>query len=65
MAKENILGRHEVLHMSSYFMLNIDKYLLEHPEVKKMPEWENLAHTAHQALFDLYQSVGAATLDNV
>lgn len=60
MTDHNELGRHEVLHMSSYFMLNLETYLLQHPEVQKVAEWEDLARKAHEALCELYQAIGSA-----
>lgn len=65
MTDHNVLGRHEVLHMSYYFMLNIETYLLQHPEVQKVAEWEELARTAHEALCELYQAIGSATIEKI
>ncbi|HBD12683.1 MAG TPA: hypothetical protein DCZ13_11085 [Porticoccaceae bacterium] len=53
---------HEVLHMTSFLMRSVDTELLEHPAIQKNEHWSTLAEKAHQALFDLYQSIGAASL---
>ena len=53
---------HEVLHMTSFLMSSVDAELLEHPAIQSNDDWSALADRAHQALFDLYQSIGAATL---
>ena len=50
---------HEALHMACFLMRSVDSELLEHPAIKGDPHWSRLADTAHQALFDLYQAIGA------
>ena len=52
---------HEVLHMASFLMRSVDAELLEHPAIQANADWLRLAETAHGALFDLYQAIGAAT----
>ena len=53
---------HEALHMASFLMRSVDTELLEHPAIKENEEWSALAQKAHQALLDLYQSIGSASL---
>lgn len=53
---------HEALHMSSFLMRSVDDELLEHPAIQENEDWSALAQKAHQALFDLYQSIGGASL---
>ena len=53
---------HEVLHMSSFLMQSVDHELMEHPAIQGNEEWSALAAKAHQALFDLYQTIGASTI---
>ena len=53
---------HEALHMASFLMRSVDAELLEHPAIQENEEWSALAKQAHQALFDLYQSIGGASL---
>lgn len=53
---------HEVLHMSSFLMQSVDRELLEHDAIKNNREWRLLAETAHEALHELYQAIGAAHL---
>ncbi len=52
-------GCHEALHMASFLMQAVDTELCDHPAVKQNPAWEALATRAHDALFDLYQAIGA------
>jgi len=56
-------GRHEVLHMSSFLMGAVAEQLLEHEQIASNPEWKALANRAHDALFDLYQAIGASRLE--
>lgn len=56
------LHTHEVLHMTSFLMRSVDVELLEHSAIQGNDEWLALAKNAHQALFDLYQSIGADSL---
>ena len=53
---------HEALHMASFLMRSVDGELLEHPAIQENEEWSALAAKAHQALFDLYQLIGSASL---
>jgi len=53
-------GCHEALHMASFFMESVDRGLVAHPTVTLNPEWFALASQAHDALFALYQAIGAA-----
>ncbi|SDE25460.1 hypothetical protein [Rhodospira trueperi] len=55
-------GCHEALHMASFLMEAVDGHLMEHPAVTLNPEWFALAAQAHDALFALYQAIGAAHL---
>ncbi|MEM7569239.1 MAG: hypothetical protein AAF337_05535 [Pseudomonadota bacterium] len=60
--KNEALLRHEALHMASFLMRSVDTELLESQAIKQNEAWLALAQTAHQALFDLYQSMGAAAV---
>jgi hypothetical protein len=62
MAKKDDYSRHEALHMSWFLMDAADRALLEHDAIKAKPEWAALAGKAHQALYDLYQAIGAEHL---
>lgn len=63
-SKEKLLT-HEILHMTSFLMRSVDAELLEHPAVQGNDDWAELAANAHQALFDLYQAVGAVASPDV
>lgn len=58
----NDYGRHEALHTASVIAEMVETHLINHPEIEKVPEWEDLAEKAHQALFDLYQAIGEVHL---
>jgi hypothetical protein len=62
MAKNDDYSRHEALHMSSFLMDAVARALMEHPAIRAKPEWAALVEKAHQALFDLYQAIGAEHL---
>ena len=51
---------HEALHMASFLMRSVDAELLEHPAIQENEDWSALVKQAHQALFDLYQFIGAS-----
>ena len=53
---------HEALHMASFLLRSVDAELLEHPAIQENEDWSTLAEKAHQALFVLYQSIGAESL---
>lgn len=59
MSQLDSFGRHEALHMASFLMGAIDEQLLSHAQVQANPEWKALAETAFDALFSLYQAIGA------
>lgn len=52
-------GRHEVLHMAAFLSKAMASELGDHAQVRANPAWKALADTAGQALWDLYQAVGA------
>ena len=60
--KKTPLLAHEALHMASFLMRSVDTELMEHPVIQNNDDWTALAEKAHQALFDLYQSIGAVSL---
>ena len=62
--KPDSYSRHEALHMASFFMNAIDRELKEHDYVKSEQDCLALAEKAHQALFDLYQLIGAKHLND-
>jgi hypothetical protein len=53
-------GCHEALHVASLLMEEVDRHLAEHPAVALNPDWYRLAVRAQEALFELYQEIGAA-----
>lgn len=55
-------GCHEALHVASMLSALVDERLCDHPAVLLVPEWYALAERAQEALFDLYQAIGAAHL---
>lgn len=55
-------GCHEALHMASVLMMTVDRELCEHPAVQQNKEWAALADKARQALYELYQKIGARHL---
>lgn len=57
------LGCHEAMHSTAIVLDLLDDRLLQHPAVASNPEWFRLASRASEALFNLYQSMGAAQLD--
>jgi hypothetical protein len=63
MAEMDDYGRHEVLHMASFLSRAVAAELGEHAQVQAKPEWKALADQAAEALWALYQAVGAAHLD--
>lgn len=63
MTRNEVLKDHEALHMSAFLMRSVAVELLEHDAVRSRPEWRQLAKRAHQALFDLYQTIGREAAD--
>lgn len=59
MPQSDEFGRHEVLHVSSILCDQVDRYLLDHDQIRQNAEWQALAASAHDALFRLYQAIGA------
>jgi hypothetical protein len=55
-------GCHEALHMTSVLVRMVSTELMEHEAIIQNSEWFALADKAHQALLDLYQSIGAKHL---
>lgn len=56
-------GFHEATHTASIILDLVDEQLLHHPAIAGNSEWFRLASKASEALFNLYQSMGAAQLD--
>jgi len=52
-------GCHEAFHMASVFSATVDRELLDHGAILARPEWFALANRAFDALFALYQAIGA------
>lgn len=50
---------HEALHMSSFLMQAVESELMDHDAIKTNPARMELATAAFDALFELYQSIGA------
>jgi hypothetical protein len=48
--------------MSSFFLDAVDSELLEHPALLAQPDLFAKAHAVHQALYELYQAIGAVHL---
>lgn len=55
-------GFHEAVHTTSIVLDLVDDQLLHHPAIAGNDEWFKLAARASEALFNLYQSMGAAQL---
>ncbi len=55
-------GFHEAVHTTSIVLDLVDDQLLHHPAIAGNSEWFQLAARASEALFNLYQSMGAAQL---
>ena len=55
-------GCHEALHVASMLCDSVDRYICDHPAVLGDPEWYQLASEAQDALFNLYQAIGAKHL---
>ncbi len=55
-------GFHEAVHTTSIVLDLVDDQLLHHPAIAGNSEWFRLAAKASEALFNLYQSMGAAQL---
>lgn len=58
------IGFHEATHTASIVLDLLDQHLLRHPAITANPEWFRYASRASEALFNLYQSMGAAQLDH-
>ena len=56
-------GCHEAFQMTSFLANAVASELLEHGAVIQDAEWSEMAERAHQALFELYQAIGARHLD--
>lgn len=54
------LGCHEALHAASIALDMVERQLLDHPSIVVRKDWYAKTVEAHQALFDLYQSIGGA-----
>ncbi|MDF1634883.1 hypothetical protein [Mycoplana sp. MJR14] len=55
---------HEATHTASIVLDLVDQHLLHHPAIAANPEWFRHASKASEALFNLYQSMGAAQLEH-
>ncbi len=53
-------GFHEAVHTTSIVLDLVDDQLLHHPAIAGNAEWFRLAARASEALFNLYQVMGAA-----
>lgn len=51
-------GCHEALHMASFLIDAVDEQLVGHPAIQANADWQKLATTALDALFELYQAIG-------
>ena len=57
-------GFHEAVHTTSIVLDLVDDQLLHHPAIAGNSEWFQLAARASEALFNLYQAMGAAQLSS-
>lgn len=57
-------GFHEATHTASIVLDLLDQHILHHPAIAGNPEWFRYASRASEALFNLYQSMGAAQLEH-
>jgi hypothetical protein len=53
-------GNHELLDRTYLVMNLLEQHVLDHPACLREPSWYALANRAFDALFELYQEVGAA-----
>lgn len=58
------IGCHEATHTASIVLELLDQHLLHHPAIAGNAEWFRLASRASEALFNLYQVMGAAQIDH-
>ena len=58
------VGFHEATHTASIVLDLLDQHLLHHPAIAGNPEWFRYASHASEALFNLYQSMGAAQVEH-
>jgi hypothetical protein len=61
--KPGTFGCHEALHTSALLIDLVGCRLMEHGAILQDRTWYALAGKAHQALFDLYQAIGAVHLE--
>ena len=64
MPKLDKFGRHEALHMSSFFARVVEEELLNHPHIEANPAWHQLTEKACEALNELYQAIGAQSSED-
>ncbi|MCF3638739.1 hypothetical protein LXM94_01975 [Rhizobium sp. TRM95111] len=57
------LGGHEATHTASIVLDLLDQHLVAHPAIVGDAQWFRLASRASEALFNLYQAMGAAQID--
>ncbi|HVK90939.1 MAG TPA: hypothetical protein VM468_05960 [Mycoplana sp.] len=57
------IGCHEATHTASIVLDLLDQHLLHHPAIAGNPEWFRYASHASEALFNLYQSMGSAQIE--
>lgn len=57
-------GGHELLDRTHLVLNLIDEHILDHPACLRDPAWYALANRAFDALFKLYQQVGAVHLED-
>lgn len=50
-------GTHECLDRT-FLVMELLSYVSEHPQVVSEPEWKDMADSAHQQLWLLYQAIG-------
>ncbi len=50
---------HEALHVSSLVMNLVERELMEAPAIAADPDWFRRVYSIREALFDLYQTIGA------
>lgn len=56
-------GCHEALHMAAFVLDVIDRELVEHPAIKHTPKYRKLAVAGLDAIYELYQAIGADHLE--
>jgi hypothetical protein len=56
-------GCHEAMHLANVFGEIVHRYLVEHPAIRRNPDWATAVTKAATALHDVYQAIGGQHLE--